>query len=46
MQLELVQVIENVVKDLFNIETKVVLTRPDEQFGDYATNLEIGRAHV
>ena len=27
------------VKNLFGVETNVVLTRPDPQFGDYATNV-------
>ncbi|HET8884482.1 MAG TPA: arginine--tRNA ligase [Candidatus Saccharimonadales bacterium] len=27
------------IKDVFDVETHVVLTRPDAQFGDYATNV-------
>lgn len=38
---ELTQVIDGVIAELFNIETSVVLTRPDEQFGDYATNVAL-----
>jgi len=30
--------IAQIVRDIFGIETKVVLTRPDAQFGDYTTN--------
>ena len=29
------------VKELFNVEVAVELTRPDEQFGDYATNVAL-----
>ena len=29
------------VKELFNVEVEVELTRPDEQFGDYATNVAL-----
>jgi arginyl-tRNA synthetase len=36
---EISNAIQAVVKELFDIETHVVLTRPDEQFGDYATNV-------
>lgn len=34
-----------VCKELFNVELSVDLTRPDEQFGDYATNvaLQLGK---
>jgi arginyl-tRNA synthetase len=35
------QVIADVVKKLFNQEVVVALTRPDEQFGDYATNVAL-----
>ncbi len=31
-------VIAGIIKKLYGIETEVVLTRPEEQFGDYATN--------
>lgn len=33
--------IAEVINDLFDVETDVVLTRPDEQFGDYATNVAL-----
>jgi len=33
--------IQNVVRELFGQEVTVVLTRPDEQFGDYATNIAL-----
>jgi arginyl-tRNA synthetase len=33
--------IQNVVKELFGQDVTVVLTRPDEQFGDYATNVAL-----
>jgi arginyl-tRNA synthetase len=38
MKTELEQAIATVTKQLFDVELKVELTRPDEQFGDYATN--------
>lgn len=38
---EISQVIQNAVKELFNVDIEVVLTRPDEQFGDYATNVAL-----
>lgn len=41
MRQELEQAITTVCKDLFNIEAAVELTRPDEQFGDYATNIAL-----
>lgn len=31
--------IAGIVKDLFTVDVDVTLTRPDEQFGDYATNV-------
>ncbi len=31
--------ITQIVKDLFDVPVEVVLTRPDPQFGDYATNV-------
>lgn len=31
--------ISQIVQDLFDVTTNVVLTRPDSQFGDYATNI-------
>jgi len=33
--------IQAAVKDLFNVEVEPALTRPDEQFGDYATNVAL-----
>lgn len=38
---EISQVIQDAVKELFNVDIDVVLTRPDEQFGDYATNVAL-----
>lgn len=31
--------ISQLITELFNVETRVVLSRPDPQFGDYATNV-------
>jgi len=36
---EISELVKKVVADLFNVEVDVELTRPDEQFGDYATNV-------
>ncbi len=33
--------IARVVKSVFDLDEQVVLTRPDEQFGDYATNVAL-----
>lgn len=33
--------IARLVKDLYDVETDVVLTRPDAQFGDWATNVAL-----
>lgn len=33
--------ISEIVRELFNIETSVVLSRPEPQFGDYATNVAL-----
>lgn len=41
MRQEIENLIAGVCKDLFNVDTQVVLTRPDEQFGDYATNIAL-----
>ncbi len=41
MRQEIKSNIANVVKDLFNIDIEVELTRPDEQFGDLATNVSL-----
>jgi len=38
MKQELQAALEDVIKDLFDVHMSVELTRPDEQFGDYATN--------
>ena len=31
--------LSQIVHDVFGVQTPVVLTRPDPQFGDYATNI-------
>jgi arginyl-tRNA synthetase len=36
---DIVEVLKSAIKDLFNVELKPELTRPDEQFGDFATNV-------
>jgi arginyl-tRNA synthetase len=41
MKGELEAAIAQVCKDLFGVEMRVVLSRPDEQFGDYATNIAL-----
>lgn len=41
MKQELEQAVAAAVKDLFGVDTEVELTRPDEQFGDYATNVAL-----
>jgi arginyl-tRNA synthetase len=33
--------VQKAIKDAFDIEVEVVLTRPDAQFGDYATNVAL-----
>lgn len=38
---EIAGLIQSIVKDLFDEEVAVELTRPDEQFGDYATNVAL-----
>jgi len=38
---EIKQAIARAAKDLFDIDVEVELTRPDEQFGDYATNVAL-----
>lgn len=38
---EIVGLIQGVVKDLFDEKVDVELMRPDEQFGDYATNIAL-----
>jgi arginyl-tRNA synthetase len=41
MKQELEHLIETVIKELFAVNIKIELTRPDEQFGDYATNVAL-----
>jgi arginyl-tRNA synthetase len=41
MKQELQASIQRAVQDLFGIEQPIVLTRPDEQFGDFATNVAL-----
>ena len=38
---EISNLIQHAVKELFDIDVGVVLTRPDEQFGDYASNIAL-----
>ena len=41
MKQELELIIVAAVRELFNVDAVVELTRPDEQFGDYATNVAL-----
>lgn len=41
MQKKLTKLFQELVHDLFNVTVSVELTRPDEQFGDYATNVAL-----
>jgi arginyl-tRNA synthetase len=41
MKEQLEQAITVSVKNVFDVDSDVVLTRPDEQFGDYATNVAL-----
>jgi len=41
MKQDLEQAIAGAVKELFGVDAVVELTRPDEQFGDYATNVAL-----
>lgn len=41
MKNELISVIEVACQDLFGVSVDVELTRPDEQFGDYASNVAL-----
>jgi len=41
MRNELIATIQAAVLELFSVEAAVELTRPDEQFGDYATNIAL-----
>ena len=45
MQQKIEQIISNICRDLFNQDIDVELTRPDEQFGDYATNVSLRLAN-
>lgn len=38
---QIATVFERTIQDLFGLETQVVFTRPDEQFGDLATNVAL-----
>lgn len=38
---EIKQLIRTACAELFDVEVEVVLTRPDEQFGDYSTNVAL-----
>lgn len=39
MQEKLTELVEEVIKRLYSVSIEVELTRPEEQFGDYATNV-------
>lgn len=41
MRQELERVVADVCKELFDTDVSIELTRPDEQFGDYATNVAL-----
>lgn len=41
MKQEIEQVIASACADMFNVDAHVELTRPDEQFGEYATNIAL-----
>ena len=41
MRQELEQRIATAAKELFDVEPAIELTRPEEQFGDYATNVAL-----
>jgi len=41
MHSEIAQAITKLVKELFDADIEVELTRPDEQFGDYSTNVAL-----
>lgn len=40
----LVELLTTACEELFNVTIEPVLTRPDEQFGDYATNVALQMA--
>ena len=42
MKAELAERIKTACKAVFETEIDVELSRPDEQFGDYATNVALG----
>ena len=46
MKRELEQAVAGAVKNLFNVDVGVELTRPDEQFGDFATNVALRLAQA
>jgi arginyl-tRNA synthetase len=46
MKQELERVIADAVRELFGTDVTVELTRPDEQFGDYATNVALQLANT
>lgn len=39
MQEKIISALQAIAKDLFSVDVEPVLTRPDEQFGDFATNI-------
>ena len=41
MKLKLEKVIADAVRDLYGADVSLELTRPDEQFGDYSTNVAL-----
>jgi arginyl-tRNA synthetase len=41
MKQDLENAVAAAVKELFNVDLSIELTRPDEQFGDYATNVAL-----
>ena len=43
---EIKQAVQTAVKELFDVDVEPELTRPDEQFGDYATNVSLQLAAV
>ncbi len=38
---EITHALQRLIHDVFNLDLRVELTRPDEQFGDYATNVAL-----
>jgi arginyl-tRNA synthetase len=45
---EIAETLKGAVKDLFSVDVEPELTRPDEQFGDYSTNIALqlgGKLH-